>query len=318
MSMRTHRYRTRLQGTWGLLLLVLAVPAAGAGAGADDSLAGILVLRRCPVDYARMTSVGSPNHGVLRECLVKPGDLVGAGQTLGRLDDDEVRAEVDLLALEAQSNVAVRLSEAKKTQADNKMARTMQLWQRNAINAEDVETHRLEVEAAKLDVEKAKHEQQLAQAKLAGAQEKLRGCQFVTPHAGVIAFAPKHPGEPVAPNEILFKVVDPARMLVTGFADVTDVWRLRAGQPAKVILDVPAADLEVEHEVFEGKLSFVDTHVDPITRTCKVTAEVENRDGLLRAGLEARMEIGPLPPPNARPHALPTGGAAARVGMAKP
>jgi len=31
-----------------------------------------------------------------------------------------------------------------------------------------------------------------------------------------------------------------------------------------------------------------------MTRTCKVIAEVENRDGLLRSGLDARMEIMPM------------------------
>ena len=50
-------------------------------------------------------------------------------------------------------------------------------------------------------------------------------------------------------------------------------------------------DLPIEREVFEGKITFVDSEIDPKTRTCRVFAEVENRGGLLRSGLECQMEI---------------------------
>jgi RND family efflux transporter MFP subunit len=302
---------------YGVLLLLLLIALPVSNAGAQDPSADKLVLRRCPVAYVRTTSVGAPTPGLLRDCLVEPGDRVEEGQVLGRLRDDEQRAEVQLRELEAKSDVDVRLNQAKKAQSDNKMARSMALLRRGAINAEEVETHRLEVEAGALDVERARYAHQIAQVRLNDAKTKLRACEFVSPHAGIVAAVPKHPGEPVAANEILFKVVDPERIEVTGFADVTDVWRLRAGMPVRVILDVPAADLAVEREVFEGRLSFIDTQVDPLTRTCKVTARVQNRNGWLRAGLEARMEIGPLPPPDAKPHGLPAV-KDARVGMTQP
>ena len=298
-----------------LLLLVVALPPSHAGA--EDPSADVLVLRRCPVGYVRTTTLGSSTHGLLRECLVEPGDRVEAGQVLGRLRDEEARAEVQLRELEAKSTVDVRLNEAKKAQADNKMARSMALLRRGAINAEEVETHRLEVDAAALEVERSRYSHQLAQVRLEDAKMRLRACEFVSPHAGIVAAAPKHAGEPVAPNEILFKVVDPERIEVTGFADVTDVWRLRAGQAVRVIVDVPAAELAVEREVFDGKLTFIDTQVDPLTRTCKVTARVQNRGDLLRAGLEARMEIGPLPPVDAKTRPRPAG-KDARVGMTQP
>ena len=60
---------------------------------------------------------------MLKECLVEPGARVAAGQVLGRLQDDEVRAEVRLREAEASSDVDVRLSEAKSAQSANKMRR---------------------------------------------------------------------------------------------------------------------------------------------------------------------------------------------------
>lgn len=300
---------------WLALIVLVSLPPTRARA--DDPSADVLTLRRCPVGYVRTSSIAAPAQGSLRERLVEPGDRVDAGQVLGRLDDDEARAEVNFLELQAKSDVDVRLSEAKKAQVDSKMARSMLLLRRGAINAEEVELHRLEAAAAALEVERSKYTLQLAQARFNSAKVKLRDCEFVSPHAGIVILAPKHPGESVAANEVLFKVVDPERIEVTGFADVTDVWRLRAGQPVRVILDVPAADLAVEQEIFEGKLAFVDPQIDPLTRTCKVTARVPNRGGILRAGLETRMEIGPLPPPDAKPAAQPAE-KTPRVGMTQP
>jgi hypothetical protein len=101
----------------------------------------------------------------------------------------------------------------------------------------------------------------------------------------------KRPGEPVAPNLPVFRIVDVDHLLITGQVDVVDVWRLHAGQSVRVIPEIAGADLAVEREVFVGRIYFIDPHVDALSQTCKVLARCENRNRLLRAGLEARMEI---------------------------
>jgi hypothetical protein len=45
--------------------------------------------------------------------------------------------------------------------------------------------------------------------------------------------------------------------------------------------------------VFYGKIVFVDVSAQPVTGQVRVWAEVENRDNILRAGLNARMAINP-------------------------
>jgi hypothetical protein len=59
----------------------------------------------------------------------------------------------------------------------------------------------------------------------------------------------------------------------------------------RIIPEIAGADLAVEREVFTGRIFFIDTRVDPLSQTCKVLVKCANRDRLLRAGLEARMEI---------------------------
>jgi RND family efflux transporter MFP subunit len=264
-----------------------------------DESDGVIVLRRCVVDHERVSLVGSSLNGVLKECLVEPGTDVKAGQILGRLEDRDVRAEVRLRQVEAGSDIEIRLSENKSALAHNRLKVTSLLARRNAASQEELMQHRLEAEAATLEIENAKHRRELAEAQLHLAKAVLNTREFVSPHAGVVTAVLKHPGETVTPNMPVFKVVDADHLLVTGRVDVVDVWRVRVGQPVRIVPDIAGADLAVEREVFTGKIDFIDTQIDPLSQTCKVFAKCDNRGRLLRAGMEARMEFptgGATPP----------------------
>ena len=111
----------------------------------------------------------------------------------------------------------------------------------------------------------------------------------------------KNAGEMVGPGEALFHVVDVDRLRVTGQLNLADYWRVKVGQRVRVWPELDGEELAVERECFEGRVVFVDSRIDPETRTARVVTEVANRDGLLASGLEARMEIIPEPPPRRRP-----------------
>jgi RND family efflux transporter MFP subunit len=275
--------------------LLIGLPLSGLRAVASEPAAErsdeVVVLRRCLVDHERISLVGPSSPGILKECFVEPGVAVKQGQVLGRLEDEDVRAEVQLRESAVTSDVDIRLSESKNAMAHNRLKVTASLFQRNAASREEFMQQRLEAEATALEVENAKYRRQLAEAQLRQAKALLRARELVSPHAGVITEVLKRPSEPVAPNMPVFRVVEVDRLLITGQVDVVDVWRLRVGQPVKIIPEIAGADLALEREVFPGRISFIDTRVDPLSQTCKVLAKCENRDRLLRAGLEARMEI---------------------------
>ena len=276
----------------GLLLGMFAcsLPAVGSDRAPDRS-DEVIVLRRCLIDHERISSVGASAYGILKECFVEPGVEVKQGQILGRLEDEDVRAEVQLRETAATSDIDIRLSESKNALAQNRLKLTATLMQRNAASREEFTQQRLEAEATALEIENAKHRRQLAEAQLRQAKALLRARELISPHAGVVTEVLKRPSEPVAPNLPIFRVVEVDHLLVTGQIDVVDIWRLRVGQPVKIIPEIAGADLPLEREVFSGRISFIDTRVDPLSQTCKVLAKCENRNRLLRAGLEARMEI---------------------------
>jgi len=281
-------------GPW-ILGLLLSLPAAGdPGAGREqppEHSDDVVVLRRCVVDHERVTLVGPGASGSLKESFVEPGSEVKKGQILGRLGDEAARAEVQLRETEAKSTVDVRINESKHAIAENRLKITASLMKRNVVSREEFTQQRLEAEQAGLEIENAKHRRKLAEAQLKQAQALLHDCELASPHDGVVTEVLRRPGEPIAPNQPVFRVVEVDHLLITGQVDVVDVWRIRPGQAVRIIPEIGGADLPVEHEVFEGRIFFVDTRIDPLSQTCKVLAKCDNRERLLRAGLEARMEI---------------------------
>lgn len=298
-------------------LVALTLAPASALASAEpaeppDASADVLVLRRCVVDYARTATLGASQAGIIQECAVEPGDRVKAGQRVGRLADDDLRAELKLRELEANSDLEVRIAEAKNAQAIIKLRTTAALVRRNASSQEEYNLQRMEAEAATLAIEQAKQAHRLAQIKFEMAQAQLRSREFVSPVDGVVISVLKKRGEPVAPHEPLFKIVDTDHLLITAQVDVTDTWRMRMGQTVKIVPEIAGAELPLEREEFTGRIAFIDTHVDPLSQTCKVLVKADNRGGLLRAGIEARIEVDPRaaaevkpPPVAATPPAPP-------------
>jgi RND family efflux transporter MFP subunit len=258
----------------------------------------VIVLRRCEVNYRRNSNIGVAHMGttmtsVLQDCLVQLGDRVKAGQVLGRIADREIKVELDLRTAEAENLLDLRISETRGDQAQNKLKRTEKLQKRNTtyVPAEERVAQELDLSAAKLQIEESKYELRLAELKRRQAEALMRAREFVSPHDGVVVEIQKEQGEAVSVNEPNFRVVEVDWLRVTGYLNLPDFWRVRSGMEVRVRPDVDGQDLPIEREVFVGRVVFVDRRIDPGARTCKVVAEVANRDLLLASGLEAQMEI---------------------------
>ena len=285
-----------------LLLATLGRPSPAAAPapsaprdGAAPAPAISIAISQCLIEYEHSSRVGSAQTGslsaVLQDRFVQLGDRVQAGQVLGRLVDKEHRAEMEVRRIEAESDLGIRIAEAKYTQATAKLARSETLVQRQFLSQEEFAAQKLEVRTLALEVEQAKHRKRLAQLQYQQAEAAVHAREFVSPHDGVVVEALKGPGEVIAVGETVFQVIDVDHLRVTGSLDVSDAWQVRKGMRVRIVPDVSGTVLPIEGEEFVGRVSFVDSRIDPETRTCKVVAMVDNREGLLRSGLEARLEI---------------------------
>jgi RND family efflux transporter MFP subunit len=256
----------------------------------------LVIVRRCEIEYKRSSLVGVAHMGstgttVLQDCLVRLGDHVKAGQVLGRVMDRDVQAEFELRKAEAGNEIAVMVSEAKYAQALAKLKRSESLQKRVYVSTEELNEHQLEANTAKLEIELSKYRRRLAEIEARQAETMLQARQYISPHDGVVVEIHKEQGEAVSSADPIFRVVEVDWLKVSGYLNLSDYWRVRPGQEVRITPEIDGEELPVEREVFTGRIVFVDRRIDPANRTCKVVAEVANRDLLLASGLEARMEI---------------------------
>jgi RND family efflux transporter MFP subunit len=275
----------------GLTASALIGVRAVAGDGAP-SPPEVILLQKCSIEYSRSTQVGSNQTGLLQECLVRPGDRVKGGQVLGRLFNKDVVAELEsrTVALE-NSETAIHQGEATLEVERTKLRRAGALFNRNALSIQDLQLQQLAVKTAELGLHAAIQSRRMAEVQLHTARAMVAAREIVSPHDGIIVEIYKNAGEATMIGIPIYKVVAIGRMRVTGYLDVGDAWRVHQGQAARIMPELEGSDLPIEREVFEGKITFVDSEIDPKTRTCRVFAEVENRGDLLRSGLDCRMEI---------------------------
>ena len=307
----------RLSIILAAVLVVVAAPGARADEPPVRSYDAIL-LRHCSVDFDRSTMLGASSTGVLQDCLVSLGDAVKARQVLGRLQDEDARAEFDHRSAAAQNDIAVRLRQAKFALAKRKVQTSQQLNSQRFVSSEDLYVHKLEADTAALELEEAEHHHALAQIEKRRAEAMVHTRELIAPHDGVVVGVFKSEGETITPADPIIQIVNTSWVRVTAHLDVVDSWRVRTGQTVRISPDIPGAELDVERETFRGKVVFVDSQVKPETQTVKIIARVENRDDLLKGGLSARMEIFlksvpdqaaeavPAPGPSAKPVNAPT------------
>ena len=298
--------------------LALTVATTGRGGDSPDHASTLVVLKGCEIEFERAAVLGAGVSGLMKECLVRPGDRVKAGQVLGRVRDEDAKAELELKEAQARSDIEVRLNRARQAQAVNKLKRSALLHQTRAVSSEELEADRLGAETARLAVEEAEQKRKITDLERQQAEALLRSREFTSPHDGVIVAVKKAPGESILMGEPVFRVVNTEKLRVTGALDVTDAWRVKPGQVVRLLSEIPGAELNVEREVFEGRVVFVDAEIDKELGVCKVVAEVDNRDNLLRAGLFGRLEIIPLNDPEPAPAAEPKAKADAKAAEAAP
>jgi RND family efflux transporter MFP subunit len=270
----------------------LLLPAARADDPPNAS-SEVIVLRRCVLEYDQSTVFMAPYASVLQDRLVKLGDRVKAGQVLGRLFDKVVRAEMDLNAAVADNDLVIRMSKAELALAENKLRKTEALAKRQYVTEEERLGDRFAVEKARLAVEDAEQRRRMAQINRRRAEAEVLSREFVSPHDGIVVGAFKNQGESVTINEPLFKVVNTERLKVWGGLNVADLWKVQVGDRVLLHPEVAGTELPIEREAFQGRVAFIDSQVDQDTQVCRLLAEVDNPQGLLKAGLQGTLEIMP-------------------------
>lgn len=217
---------------------------------------------------------------------VKLGDRVNRGQTLARIEDQEINEQVK----QAEASYQVAQATIRQREADLKFAqinleRSQNLFQRQLLprqSLDDAEA-RQSAAAAQLDLARAQFSQ--AEARLEELRIAKGNTNIISPMNGFVGKRNVNPGAWASPQTPVVSVVDISSVRLVANVVERDLRLVNAGDPAVVEVDA------FPGESFKGRIARVAPVLDPATRTAEIEIEVPNTDYRLKPGMYARMSV---------------------------
>jgi membrane fusion protein (multidrug efflux system) len=201
--------------------------------------------------------VVAKTSGVMVQLLAEEGDQVSAGQVLARLDGDRVRLEA-----------ARQLATVRKL--ENNFRRSQELAANKLVSAESSDQIKYDLESARAAYDLAKLE--------------LSYTNITAPISGVVAQRMAKPGNLVALNAPMFRIVNNAHLEGVLNAPERETARLKVGLPLRMVVDA------VPGKVFSGKVDRISPVMDSSSGTFRVVCAFDNAPEL-RPGMFGRIEV---------------------------
>lgn len=233
---------------------------------------------------ARVKSTISPKiAGRIKEILVDQGSRVKAGQPLVRLDDEDLRQQVEVArAGVGTSRAAI---ERLKTDKENAVAvlkkaekehdRVQKLVGANAVSGSDVDQTVETLSTAKASLAHAEAaiveaQQQLASSErtLKYQQAQLSNAEVLAPFDGLIVRRQHDPGDVVVTGSPILLLVSTDVLWISAWIDETELGRVREGQSARIVFR------SEPEKSYEGRVVRLGHEADRETRECLVDVQV--------------------------------------------
>lgn len=200
---------------------------------------------------ARVKTTISPRlQERLAEVLVDQNDVVTTGQLLARLDDGELKQQVEIataaLAATRATAERVRADEA-RAQAIGQQARlnhkrVSDLFARQVNSPAELDKATEQLQVAESDLKRAQAaiteaELQIvtAEKNLALHKERLKYSEIISPYDGLVVRRDLDPGGVVVPGSSILLLISTHEIWVSAWVDETASAALRPGQPARVV-----------------------------------------------------------------------------------
>ena len=200
---------------------------------------------------ARVKTTISPRiQERLAEVLVDQNDVVKTGQLLARLDDGELKMQVEVAeatrvaaraSLErVKTDEARAVAVAKQSRLDHQ--RVSDLVATKIASQQDFDKAIETLQVAAADVKRsqaaigeAESQVVTAEKNLAYQKERLTYTQILSPYDGLVVRRDRDPGGVVVPGGSLLQLISTNEVWVSAWVDETAMSGLVTGQPARVV-----------------------------------------------------------------------------------
>lgn len=210
--------------------------------------------------------------GTVEKIAFEEGQFVKAGDELIRLDVSEKRADLEA------ARAAIATTRAQHAETGQKLERAQALRRTGAGTEAQVADLTLQLKTIETNIA-------AAEARERAAAARLDDLIIRAPFDGRVGLRQVSLGA-LVDNKVSVTTLDDISRMRLDFA-VPETLVGRVGIGAKV----SATSLAFPDRVFEGEIAVVDTRIDTITRSAKVTALVANKDAALKPGMFMNVSI---------------------------
>ncbi len=225
--------------------------------------------------------VKSKASGEILEIRVSLGDLVKRGSLMVKVDPRQPKNDVD------QAQAQLDVAKAKLANATAQKRRADELFESRSIT----ET---EHDSAMLDFANAKSDVVSAEVVLENARIQLEDTEVLAPVTGTVIESDvsrgqviSSPTKDVGGGTVLLKMADLNLVQVRTLVDETDIGKISPGLPTTITVDA------YPNRPFQGSVLKIEPQatVQQNVTMFGVIVRIENRDGLLRPGMNTEVEI---------------------------
>lgn len=233
------------------------------GPGGQPGVA-VLAARVEPQDFVdRTTALGTAKamesiqvtsriSSTVSEIRFQEGQHVAAGTLLVQLDNREISA-------------ALALAQASLQQSSSQYERSLPLARTGILSASQIE----EIEA----------KMKMDQAQVRSARARLEDTAIRAPFAGTVGLRKVSIGDLVGPSSVITTLDDTREIRLEFSVPELFLGELSTG------MTIRAQSSVYPEQAFSGRVSTIDSRVDPVTRTITVVAVIANQDGRLKPGM---------------------------------
>ena len=224
--------------------------------------------------------------GRIESIPVKLGDRVTKGQMVTKIEDDQIREQINqrLASLEVnKANVTQRESDAKL--AETVFLRMKAQYDRDLLSKQLLEDAEAKYNTAVSNVGVAKAQLVQTQSAVDELKITLANTTVTSPVDGFVSKRVLDQGAFAGANTVILSVVDIGVVRMVANLVEKDVKRVQPGVSALVEVDA------FPGEQFTGKVSRVAPVFDPATRTAPMEIEVPNPGFRLKPGMYARVRL---------------------------
>jgi len=224
--------------------------------------------------------------GRVESASVQLGDRVAKGQQIAKIEDREIREQIN----EAEASLAV--NQATLTQRENDahaLATTLERiraqHKAGLLSQQVLDDAEARQVAAQSQVTAAKAQMAQTRARIDGFKITLSNTSILSPVDGFVSRRMLDPGAFAGANTPILSVVAINTVRLVASVVEKDFKRIHQGVPAVVAVDT------FPGEQFRGQVSRVAPVFDPATRTAQIEIEVPNPGYRLKPGMYARVQL---------------------------